>query len=301
MKNTIIQVGEDYINIMEFIELKLGSEYKGSAQAVSCEDFAIPQARKRLITVYSRSESGVEYFNNYNKFFLEMDRITFNNKITLRDAIGHLPPLDSKKGENMRLDIHPYYFVNVMAEDRYSWVDNTPSGESAFNNQCVNNECRYQFNKRHGTNNIKGKHTTNKDTPLYCIKCGSLLPRPSTKDRTTGELRLIKGYDTTYARMEWDKPASTLTQNFQYDSSGRHYHPEQNRVLSVYEGLILQTITEYPFILEINGELINKNTMAEIIGESVPPKLIDLICKKLIKLRKRKFSLRKSDMSKWSS
>lgn len=290
MKNTIIEIADSkYSNIMEYTDLKLGNEYKGSAQAVNCENFAIPQARKRLITIYSRSDNGKEYFNSYDKFFLDSDKTTANNPITLRQVISHLPPLDSKKGKNARLDVHPYYFVNIMAEDRYNWVANTPSGESAFNNQCINPECGYQFNQRHGSNTKGGKHTTNKDTPLYCIVCNSLLPRPATKDKKTGELRLIKGYDTTYARMDWDKPAATLTQNFQYDSSGRHYHPEQNRILSIYEGLILQTISEYPFKFEIDGNLINKNTMAEIIGESVPPKLIDLICEKIIKIEDEKY------------
>lgn len=299
MKNTIIEdENKQYVNIMEYIESKLSKSYIGNAEVVNCADFSIPQARKRLITIYTRIGEGKSYFREHKKFFLDADKITSDKPITLKHAIGHLPPLDAVEGKNERLDIHPYYFVPVMPKERYFWVSNTPPGESAFHNQCINPNCGYQFNKRHGSNTRDGVHSSNKDTPLYCSNCGELLPRPSVKDKISGELRLIKGYDTTYARMEWDKPSATLTQNFQYDSSGRHYHPSQNRILSIYEGLILQTITDYNFNFEVDGKLINRTIMAEIIGESVPPKLIDLICNKIIKISTKKYLSAKNSKEK---
>ena len=109
-------------------------------------------------------------------------------------------------------------------------------------------------------------------------------------DKHTGKLRLISGYDSAYRRMEWDKPAGTLTQNFQVDSSDKKLHPEQNRVLSIYEALILQTINQYNYIFEINGKKITKNLFVKIIGESVPPKLIDIICNKILSIEKMQFN-----------
>ena len=94
----------------------------------------------------------------------------------------------------------------------------------------------------------------NIDTPLYCCRCGSLLPRPWVEDKITKEKRLMKGFVSAYKRMRWDEPASTLTQNFQYACSDNKLHPSQSRVLSLYEGLILQSITNYSFSFCINGK-----------------------------------------------
>ncbi|HFU7072913.1 TPA: DNA cytosine methyltransferase [Bacillus cereus] len=292
MKNTIIQDEDNrYVNIMDYIERKLGNEYVGSAEVVNCADYAIPQSRKRLITIYTRDERGIRYFDLMRNFFIESEKLTPNNQITLRYAIGHLPPLNAREGENSRLDVHPFYSVPTLSDERYAWVKHTKEGTSAFNNQCINESCGYEDNKKHGSNTKGGIHSSNKDTPLYCEKCGSLLPRPSTLDKKTGERRLIKGYETTYARMEWDKPAKTLTQNFQYESSGKHLHPEQNRVLSIYEGLILQTIADYQYNFSIDGKVISRNKIAEVIGESVPPKLIDIICEKINSITEGSYQL----------
>ena len=84
--------------------------------------------------------------------------------------------------------------------------------------------------------------------------------------------------------MQWDVPAATLTQNFIFEASDKKVHPSQTRVLSIYEALILQTIAEYNYSLTIEGKYISKNLCAEIIGESVPPKLIELICRHILEI-----------------
>lgn len=55
-------------------------------------------------------------------------------------------------------------------------------------------------------------------------------------------------------------------------------------MLSPYEALILQTIGEYRFSLTIQGKDISKNLCAEIIGESVPPRLIEMICRQIVSI-----------------
>jgi DNA (cytosine-5)-methyltransferase 1 len=136
-----------------------------------------------------------------------------------------------------------------------------------------------------------GINRYNGDTPLYCQKCGSLLPRPWVEDKVTGEKRLMKGYVSAYKRMSWDEPASTLTQNFQFACSDNKLHPEQDRVLSQYEGMVLQSISEYPFSFEINGKLVSEGLIRDTIGESVPPLVIDLICKNIKNIEKGQPSL----------
>lgn len=290
MGNTVIRDENGvYINIIDYVQRELGEEYCGIASVVNCADYGIPQMRKRLITIFTRSKNGKEYLKAHGVFLPppthSEERTLFTEKwVTLRDAIGGLPALDARKGKNERRDFHPWHFVPVMNAEKYWWMENTPEGCTAYNNQCVNPKCGYQGNRLHGSNTDDGLHSANKDTPIYCEKCGELLPRPTLVDKKTGQRRLLKGYDTAYRRMEWDTPAATLTQNFIFEASDKKVHPEQTRVLSIYEALILQTIADYDYSLTINAEYISKNLCAEIIGESVPPKLIEMVCKQIVEI-----------------
>ena len=271
MGNTVIRDKDGIpIRILDYIQRELGDEYCGAASVVNCADYGIPQTRRRLITLFTRSERGRTYWNTHGTFLppithSEVPTASTKKWVSLRDSIGDLPPLDARKGRNARRDVHPWHFVPVMRDEKYWWMEHTPEGCTAYNNQWVNPKCGFQGNRLHGSQVERGHHTANRDTPIYCERCGSLLPRPTLVDKATGERRLLNGYDTAYRRMEWDVPAPTLTQN-------------------LYEALILQTITEYSFSLTIQGKYISKNLCAEIIGESVPPRLIEMICRHIVSI-----------------
>lgn len=94
----------------------------------------------------------------------------------------------------------------------------------------------------------------------------------------------MKGFVSAYKRMMWDEPASTLTQNFQYACSDNKVHPSQTRVLSLWEAIVLQSIADYPFSFTIGGKQVKDGLIRDTIGESVPPKVIDLLCKNIIKI-----------------
>ncbi len=280
MRNTIINDEDDnYVNILDYIERRLGVDYVGKAEVVTCSDHGIPQLRKRLITIYTRDENGKKYLEHHGTFFPEEEK---EETITLRQAISHLPPLDAREGQNSRKDFHPLHYVQIMKPEKYWWVSNTKEGDQAYNNQCVNEDCKYQFNQLHRDVVRNGIAKSSKNTPIYCERCGKLLPRPTVIDKHTGKRRLISGFHSAYRRMIWDEPASTLTKNFPFEASDKKIHPDQNRVLSIYEALLLQTVTNYNYDFEINGKLISRSLFAAIIGESVPPKLVDKICRKMI-------------------
>ena len=204
--------------------------------------------------------------------------------LTLRDVIFDLPTISSRPGENVDPN-NPLHKVPILDEVKLSWVHNTPEGQTAMNNQCINPDCMYQCNTLHGAkHNSEGVNRANTGTPLYCEKCGALLPRPYTVDKNTGERRIMKAFVSAYKRMYWDEPASTLTQNFQYACSDNKLHPTQDRVLSLYEGLIIQTIAQYPYSFEIGGKSVSDCLIRDIIGESVPPHFSDMIVKHIIKI-----------------
>lgn len=82
--------------------------------------------------------------------------------------ISGLPVLRAEKGQNIdkKNSLHK---VPVLDEKKLWWLDNTPEGNTAFNNQCVNPKCGYQGNKLHGAkHNEEGINKYNEDTPLYC-------------------------------------------------------------------------------------------------------------------------------------
>ena len=78
-----------------------------------------------------------------------------------------------------------------------------------------------------------------------------------------------KSYGSVYGRMEWDKPAPTITSQFYGYGNGRFGHPEQHRALSLREGALLQTFPkDYSFVPE--GEVISMTSVGRMIGNAVP-------------------------------
>lgn len=287
MQNTLIynEAGE-LVNIIDYIFARLGSNYVGKAEVVDVADYGVPQNRKRLITVLSREERAKDYFATYNSFIPDPTHGREGNLlvqpwVTIRDAISDVPPIDGRKGKNTLPQFSPLHKVPPLDDKKYIWVLNTPEGETAFNNQCINPKCGYQGNQRHGAKKVSGINQACNDTPLYCEKCGALLPRPYVEDKD-GTIRLMKGFVSAYKRMSWDEPASTLTQNFQFACSDNKLHPSQNRVLSIYEALILQSISSYPYSFEVDGKMVSDGLIRDTIGESVPPRMIDKVIQKIL-------------------
>ncbi|MGV5432028.1 DNA cytosine methyltransferase [Pseudomonas aeruginosa] len=78
-----------------------------------------------------------------------------------------------------------------------------------------------------------------------------------------------KTYSGVYARMEWDKPAPTMTTQCYGFGNGRFGHPEQDRAISLREAAILQSFPmDYAFIPQ-DGEVSFK-VLGRLIGNAVP-------------------------------
>lgn len=81
-----------------------------------------------------------------------------------------------------------------------------------------------------------------------------------------------KKYSGVYGRMEWERPAPTITgQSFGF-GSGRFGHPDQDRGLSLREAAILQSFPKnYSFVAE--GVTPMMKSVGRMIGNAVPPQL----------------------------
>ena len=88
-------------------------------------------------------------------------------------------------------------------------------------------------------------------------------------------------YPSVYGRMEWDRPAPTITtQCFGY-GNGRFGHPEQDRAISLREAAMLQTFpADYKFAPP--GTAIKFSKMGRLIGNAVPVRLGEVIAQSLL-------------------
>lgn len=288
MENTYILDDDGNLsNILNIISSKLGPDYRGKAEIVEFADYGVPQCRRRLITVFSRLPKLKEFLRQQGTL---LPQPTHSSSAadgllpwpTVRQAIDDLPPLDAKDKQSATSEI-PFHRVPLLDEKKYWWVENTPEGATAFDNQCA--VCGFQGNQRHtARHNSEGINRSSAKTPIHCAECGAPLPRPTTE--TKGQRKLMKGFTSAYKRMSWDRPASALTRNLSYACSDNKLHPEQNRVLSLHEAFILHTINQFEYHWKRgDGGKVSDKLVRELIGESIPPAGLATIVNHLVELR----------------
>ena len=289
MENTVIRNEKNEPeNILQCLARRLHPlGYSIRANVLDFRAYGVPHHRSRLITIGCRIPSLVQehgpVHSVYSKelsFFHPPPTHGSAGKpsfVSLRQAIGDLPSLDAR--DRLVDPEDPYHCIPHWNEKQYFWMKHTPEGQTAFeNDQCP--EC--------------GK--LNEDRTLTSCSCGSPLPRPQVSKGK--ESRLVRGFRSSYRRMRWDRPGGTLTMNSGVISSDLKGHPEQNRVLSLREILLLSTLQNpkweksYSFEgikygrMEEN-ETFSKKLVREVIGESIPPLAMLRIVERLLELDDR--------------
>ncbi len=87
-------------------------------------------------------------------------------------------------------------------------------------------------------------------------------------------------YPSVYGRMEWDRPAPTITTQCFGFGNGRFGHPEQDRAISLREAAILQTFpADYKFLEP--GEPVRFSKLGRLIGNAVPVRLGEVVARSL--------------------
>ncbi|MGV1957782.1 DNA cytosine methyltransferase [Agrobacterium sp. 22-214-1] len=206
----------------EFVAALREADYKVSWREVACEEYEIPQSRKRLVLLASLLGP------------IELRKPEQTNVVTVREAIGELPPI--KAGESSPDD--PLH---------------TSSALTATNLQRIRAS-------------VPGG--TWRDWPK------ELRADCHTKDSG-------KTYPSVYGRMEWNRPAPTMTTQCYGFGNGRFGHPEQDRAISLREAAILQSFPEsYSFIPD--REKVTFSRLGTLIGNAVPPKLGEAIGRSIL-------------------
>lgn len=89
-------------------------------------------------------------------------------------------------------------------------------------------------------------------------------------------------YSGVYGRMEWDKPAPTLTTQCCGFGNGRFGHPEQDRGISLREAALLQSFPQ-DYLFMPPSDKVNIKAICRLIGNAVPVRLGQAIARSIKK------------------
>jgi len=93
--------------------------------------------------------------------------------------------------------------------------------------------------------------------------------------------KTCRTYTSVYGRMEWDKPAPTITTQCCGFGNGRFGHPEQDRAISLREAALLQTFPGTYDLVPPDADVSFQAT-ARLIGNAVPVTLGRVIAKSIL-------------------
>lgn len=235
-----------YNNIIDTVEKTIEREFRqkyyiNKEKLINAQDYGVPQNRKRAVILLSK----IKPWNFPNKEA---------KLITVKEAIGNLPSVEA-----------------IVEGNTNFFKDNSLKIK----------KCQ-EINKWHVPKNHLYRHVeAMMYTPTGRSAFQNLFYYPKKPDGTR-----IKGYNTTYKRMDWNKPAPTITMANGSISSQCNVHPgrlkhdgtySDARVLTIYEIMKLFTIKDDWDIPNWASD----NFIRNVIGEGVPPLLIEKIVKNI--------------------
>lgn len=247
---TSIEVNNEWINIDTLLKKELSNSYWfNERKVVNTMNYGVAQSRIRCVYLLSRKDTGIRW-----EFPVPSETVT-----TMRDAIGDLPSLDPEVtdiSEQELLAIFPDFYKKKKQGEKVSpWhtppkhklrhveaMMHTPEGNTAWNNQ------------------------------IYF---------PKLKDGSRS-----KGYKNTYKRQWWDKPAYTITKYTSRIGSQENGHPghcivaSENEAVRIWSDARTMTIFELMRLSSLpdNWNIpldTSTNLIREILGEGVPPRLLE--------------------------
>lgn len=229
---------------------KLG--YNMYAAILLAADYGVPQLRRRLFVVGVQEPMSFEYpspthlggWRRDTRAQWEDERIRRGllRHLTLGEAIGDLPPLRSAR--------HPVDTYLRGPESGYEKLM-----RSRWTGPLRDHEARELSEGHLELVRHVPPGGTWRDIPSH------LLP-----DRFRGGMRRTDSTNL-FGRLEFDRPAYTITTQFNNVTAGCFTHPVEDRALSVREGARLQS---FPDRFEFTGTLSSRYRQ---IGNAVPPLL----------------------------
>lgn len=234
---TRIRYNGELILIPDLIDRVLGQEYYIEKEVIDTKFYGVPQQRKRAIILLSKKTNRTPWS------FPSPE----NNIVTLEQAIGDLPSLDPLVKEPEFRKFFPDY------------ERKRREGLSVS---------KWHFPREHVWRNVE----VMLHTPTGCSARKNSVYFPKRKDGS-----MVGGAPRTYMRMDWDKPAPTITKYNHTISSFQNVHPgrpipgtdlySDPRVLTIFEMMRVMSLPDNWDIPDwASSELIRT-----VIGEGIPP------------------------------
>ena len=255
---TQILMDEGWKLIDTVLHENLDGEYVfNERNVVNAMHYGVPQTRERCVYLLARRDQNVKW-----EFPMPAEHVC-----TMRDAIGNLPSLDP--------DV-----IDLSAEEKGKiFPDFNAKREKALK------VSKWHYPPRHYWRHVVAMmhtpegHSAWENEKYY----------PTLKNGQKS-----KGYKNTYKRQWWDRPAYTITMFTSRIGSQENGHPgralvdspnEEERIwsdartMTIYELMLLSSLPKDWNI----PEWASSNVIREIIGEGVPPRLLEAALESLEK------------------
>jgi DNA (cytosine-5)-methyltransferase 1 len=214
--------------------------------------YIINSNEKVKVINYIESElKPLDYFINYSI----VDTADYETPQTRKRAIFLISKI--KKWE------FPPKKTKITVKEAIGYLPSLESGESS--------DINYHYAKSHNNRHILWmKHTPTGKTAL-----NNKVYYPQKECGTK-----IKGYSTTYKRIEWNKPSPTITMANGSISSQNNVHPGRLKDDGTYSDARVLTLKEIFILTGLPDnwqppKWASENLIRQVIGEGIPPKLID--------------------------
>lgn len=220
-------VDNELKTVEQIVREKYSNKYTIYCDVFDAANYEIPQHRERAI------------IRMFKKGFKWDDPKKSSKVITVKDAIGDLPSLESGESSNIK-----NHYARKHTKENILWMKHTPTGKSATENE------KYYPVKKNGDR-------------IIC-------------------------YSASYKRMDWDKPAPTITMRNDCIASQSNVHPGRKLKDGTYSDARVLTLRELFILSSMDPDCdipdcVSDIQIRHIIGEAVPPKLISSVLDGLIK------------------
>lgn len=252
---TYITVEDSDVLITDYVDAELSGNYNISVNTVDTKNYGVPQTRQRAVLLLTRKDVAKQWG-------LPAPEASY---VTLADAIWDLPSLDpfvKDVSEHELLELFPDYYAKIEEGKKVS---------------------PWHFPPEH----IKRQVITMMHTPTGKTAFDNEKYVPIKADGTP-----VTGYKSTYRRLRWDDPASTVTMDNRKISSQNNVHPgrylglDENgdvlysdpRALTLFELMKIMSLPDdWPLPSDVNPAFVRS-----IIGEGIPPVFVKKVFETII-------------------
>lgn len=169
----------EFYNIIKLLEVKYGEDYIIDYKILNSMNYGTPQSRKRTFIKLYRKDLKWDWPEESEKI------------ITIREAIGHLPSIESREKSKYK-----WHFGRKHTPEHILWMKNTPTGQSAFKN-----EEHYPKNKKgikiNGYHDAYARMSWDKPAPTITIRSDAISsnskvhPGRLKSDKTYSDARVL--------------------------------------------------------------------------------------------------------------